>query len=140
MNRLGYGISVAVLMAGAFLIAVPSMAQSEAAPHARVIPLDNAGKAELPVLTGPPETVTMRSGLVVLQPGKSVGQHSTGQHEEVLIVLQGRGRMTFLDGSTLPVVAGHAVYCPPSTVHNVTNIGSKRLRYVYVVAGVPASR
>lgn len=106
-------------------------------PHAKVIPLDSTGKQETPLLTGPPETVTMRSGLIVLEPGTSVGKHTTGQHEELLVVLEGQGRMTFADRSTLPVEAGHAVYCPPSTVHNVTNTGSGLLRYVYVVASVP---
>ncbi|HTW60754.1 MAG TPA: cupin domain-containing protein [Terracidiphilus sp.] len=114
-------------------------AQNQAAPHARVIALDSAGKTELPILTGPPETVTMRSGLIALTAGSSVGKHSTGLHEEILIVLEGRGRMSFADGTSLPVEAGHAVYCPPETEHNVTNTGSALLRYVYVVSSAPAS-
>ena len=125
------------------LIAIPLLCVSvssitgQTKPHAKIIPLDNTGKQEAPLLTGPPETVTMRSGLVALEPGKSVGKHSTGKHEELLVVLEGQGRMTFADGSALPVEAGHAVYCPPATEHNVTNTGSGLLRYVYVVASVP---
>jgi len=42
--------------------------------------------------------------------------------------------MTFKDGSKLPVKANSALYCPPETEHNVTNSGTVRLRYVYVVA------
>ena len=57
----------------------------------------------------------MKSGLVVLAPGKSVGKHSTGQNEELLIVLQGQGEMCFKDGSKLPVKANSALYCPPET-------------------------
>ena len=114
-------------------------AQSAQQPHAKVIPLEPAGRSELPLLQGPPESVTMRSGLIVLQSGKSVGRHNTGLHEEILIVLEGKGTMSFADGSTLPVESGHAVYCPPRTEHNVTNSGTALLRYVYVVASVPDS-
>ena len=76
----------------------------------------------------------MKSGLVVLVPGKSAGKHSTGQHEELLVVLEGSGEMTFGDGSKLDLTANHALYCPPDTEHNVTNTGTATLRYVYVVA------
>jgi len=100
----------------------------------KVIQLESLGKDYLPVLSGPPESVTMKSGLVVLAPGKSVGKHSTGQNEELLVVLEGQGEMTFRDGSKLPVKANSALYCPPETEHNVTNTGTGLLRYVYVVA------
>ena len=103
-------------------------------PHPKVVKLDNQGKDYLQVLAGPPESVTMKSGLVVLAHGKSVGKHSTGKHEEVLVVLSGKGEMRFGDGSTLPVEANHALYCPPETEHNVTNTGNDELRYVYIVA------
>lgn len=86
------------------------------------------------MLSGPPESVTMKSGLVVLPPGKSVGKHSTEQNEELLIVFEGQGEMAFADGSKLPVSADSALYCPPHTEHNVTNTGTGLLRYVYVVA------
>ena len=118
------------------LLVVTSFAQSPRSdrPRPKVVVLDNAGKDYLLVLGGPPETVTMKSGLVVLAPGKSVGKHTTGEHEELLIILSGKGEMTFGDGSKLPVEATHALYCPPETEHNVTNTGTGELRYVYVVA------
>lgn len=104
------------------------------APKPRVIPLEASGKDYIPVLGGPPESVNMKSGLVVLAPGKSVGKHNTGQNEELLVVFEGQGEMSFRNGSKLPVKANSAVYCPPETEHNVTNTGTGRLRYVYVVA------
>ena len=76
----------------------------------------------------------MKSGLVVLVPSKSVGKHSTGPHEELLVVLEGSGEMTFGDGSKLDVRGNHTLFCPPDTEHNVTNTGTATLRYVYVVA------
>ena len=133
MLRRAYSVfSLAALL----LLVVTSFAQSPESdrPRPKVVVLDNAGKDYLRVLGGPPETVTMKSGLVVLAPGKSVGKHTTGQHEELLIILSGKGEMTFGDGSKLPVEATHALYCPPETEHNVTNTGTGELRYVYVVA------
>jgi quercetin dioxygenase-like cupin family protein len=100
----------------------------------KVIPLQSSGKDISPVLAGPPESVTMKSGLVVLAPGKSVGKHSTERNEEILIVFEGQGEMSFKDGARLPVRANTAVYCPPETEHDVTNTGTGVLRYVYVVA------
>ncbi len=114
------------------LFSIPAKSQEK--PHAKVVELDSHGKNYLQVLAGPPESVTMKSGLEVLAPNQSVGKHSTGQHEELLVVLEGRGVMTFKDGSKLDVQANHALYCPPETEHNVTNTRSGLLRYVYVVA------
>jgi quercetin dioxygenase-like cupin family protein len=103
-------------------------------PQPKVIPLGSSGKDVTPVLSGPPESVKMKSGLVVLAPGKSVGTHSTEQNEELLVVFEGQGVMTFKDGSKLQVKANSAVYCPPQTEHNVTNTGTDNLRYLYVVS------
>ncbi len=82
----------------------------------------------------------MRSGLVVLQSNQSVGKHSTGEHEELLVILEGKGEMIFKDGSTLPVEAQHALYCPPETEHNVRNTGAGILRYVYIVASTKGAQ
>jgi len=128
-------IAPVVLFYCGVLTAWPSSAFAEdTKPHAKVIPFESRGKAVQPLLSGPPETVTMKSGLVTLAPGQSVGKHSTGQHEEMLVILAGQGEMIFKDGSKLGVAADHALYCPPETEHDVKNTGSEALRYVYVVA------
>jgi len=98
------------------ILAVPpllSWAQSQPRPHAKVVALDRAENGILPILTGPPETVSMKSGYVVLEPGHSVGKHSTERHEELLVVLEGRGEMVFRDGSKLELKRQTALYCPP---------------------------
>jgi mannose-6-phosphate isomerase-like protein (cupin superfamily) len=123
---------IALICAGsatAFWAQVPSSNLS-----AKVIALDVHGGDYLQLLGGAPESVTMRSGLVILAPQHSVGKHSTGQNEEILIVLAGKGEMMFKDKPSLPVEANHAVYCPPQTEHDVKNTGTEELRYVYVVA------
>jgi mannose-6-phosphate isomerase-like protein (cupin superfamily) len=127
------GVGNMLLLAGLLrppVMSVPPEAQS---PHAKVVSLVSVGK-ELSILSGPPETVSMRSGLILLKPNESVGKHSTGQHEEELVILEGKGEMRFKDGSHLPVQANHALYCPPETEHDVVNTGMTPLRYVYVVA------
>ncbi len=116
------------------MILAPFAHTQEPKPHAKIIALENHSNGVLPILSGPPETVTMKSGYVVLEPGKSVGKHSTEGHEEILIVLEGQGEMLFHDSSKLEVKAHHALYCPPHTEHDVKNTGAVVLRYVYVVA------
>jgi len=76
----------------------------------------------------------MRSGSIVLQPKESVGKHSTGANEEVLVVFAGQGEMRTADGTVLQLRPYAVSYCPPDTEHDVFNTGSEPLRYVYVVA------
>jgi mannose-6-phosphate isomerase-like protein (cupin superfamily) len=76
----------------------------------------------------------MRSGLVLLAPGESVGTHTTAGNEEFLLVLEGRGEFRITDGPVLPVLGGSALYCPPGREHDVVNTGEGMLRYVFVVA------
>jgi len=108
--------------------------KSQEKPCPKAVDLDCPGKDYLRVLGGPPESVTMLSGVVSLAPHKSVGKHSTGGYEELLVGLEGLGEMGFGDGSRLSVKAHHALYCPPETEHDVTNTGHGVLRYVYVAA------
>jgi quercetin dioxygenase-like cupin family protein len=116
------------------LAAMLTAAQSQPKPHAKVVALNKSDNGVLPILSGPPETVTMKSGYVVLEPGRSVGKHSTEKHEELLVVLEGQGEVIFHDGSKLELNARTALYCPPETEHDVRNTGVGTLRYVYVVA------
>lgn len=125
----------AVIGCVAILLGAASAQQSEkGSPSAKVMKLDSAGKREQTLLSGPPGTVTMRSGLVSLEPNQAVGKHSTKGNEEMLVVLEGKGTMVFHDGSELAVEANHVLYCPPQTEHNVVNGGKGTLRYVYIVA------
>jgi len=103
-------------------------------PEPKVIQADADGKEYIQLLGGPPESVTMRSGKVVLQPGKTVGKHSTEGNEELLVLLAGEGLFLLSDGQQLAVSAGSVLYCPPDTEHDVKNTGSSALEYIYVVA------
>lgn len=115
-------------------------ARAPAAPRPRVVHLDPTAEEYVPLLAGPPQTATMRSGYVVLRPSESVGTHTTGDHEEVLVVLAGRGELRLGDGTALPLAQQCLAYCPPATEHNVVNSGTVPLRYVYVVASASRGR
>jgi quercetin dioxygenase-like cupin family protein len=86
------------------------------------------------ILPGPPATVTMRSGLVVLEPDSTIGTHNTESYEEALIVFEGRGEMKITTGPVLKLEPGVVAYCPPNTEHNVINVGATKLKYIYIVA------
>jgi mannose-6-phosphate isomerase-like protein (cupin superfamily) len=45
----------------------------------------------------------MKSGLVVLAPGKSVEKHSTQDREEMVVVLSGHGQMVLANGSKIDI-------------------------------------
>jgi quercetin dioxygenase-like cupin family protein len=106
----------------------------EKRPAPRVIHLDPAAAESTDIFTGPPQTVTMRSGYMVLAPGKSVGKHSTRSNEEALIVLAGQGEMRLTGGPVIHLKAYDVAYCPPATEHDVFNTGTDTLRYIWLVA------
>lgn len=82
----------------------------------------------------PPQTITMRSGLVRLEPAGDVGLHSTKKNEEMLVILEGQGEIV-LEGKTRQKIAGGQVaYVPPETKHNVRNTGAGPLKYIFIVS------
>jgi|WetSurMetagenome_2_1015567.scaffolds.fasta_scaffold138011_3 quercetin dioxygenase-like cupin family protein len=102
----------------------------------------NAFVKELPVdsieyfqILGETETQTMRSGLVTLKSGESVGEHTTSNYEEMLVVLSGKGEVEINKGeSRLNIEKGQIAYIPPNTIHNVFNKNDCMLQYIYIVA------
>jgi mannose-6-phosphate isomerase-like protein (cupin superfamily) len=101
--------------------------------HALTLPLACEG-GDCILLKGAPQTAGMRSGFVRLKPGETVGWHTTGEHEEALVILRGHGEARIEGEAALPVASAMEVYIPPATRHNVANTGSEMLEYVYVVA------
>jgi len=127
-------MSLVIIFFSANLFPFASEEKEKTVLKPKLISLDPGAKEYMRILGGPPETVTMRSGLVVLEPGTSVGKHNTKNYEEVLVVLEGGGEMMITDGPTLKLKAGSIAYCPPRTEHDVTCTGSAALKYVYIVA------
>ena len=102
-------------------------------PRPLARPLECPG-GDCPLLQGAPQTAGMRSGFVRLKPGATVGWHTTGQNEESLVILRGRG-VALIEGQEKQAFAAPGfAYIPPGTRHNVQNTGEEVLEYVYVVA------
>jgi mannose-6-phosphate isomerase-like protein (cupin superfamily) len=91
---------------------------------------------DCPLLKGNPQTTGMRSGFVRLKPGESVGEHSTTDHEEALVVLHGEGQAKVEGHEAVTLSSRKLIYIPPRSRHNVTNTGKDMLEYVWVVAPV----
>lgn len=103
-----------------------------------VVKIDGAEKF-VRLLGGPPATAGMKSGFVTLKPGESVGAHKTEGREEAIVILSGRASI-FCRGELFAVAeAASLAYIPPETAHDIKNAGDCDLRYVYVVAPVPAA-
>jgi len=99
-------------------------------PFVRALP----GGDEYTSLLAPPQSATMRSGLVTLRPGQDCGRHSTEQYEEMLVCLAGEGQVEVEGFGRLRFAGGQVAYLPPQTFHNVHNCGSDAMRYIYIVA------
>ncbi len=86
------------------------------------------------LLEGVPQTRGMRAGRVFLGPGQACGQHSTKNHEELLVFLAGHGELDIEGQDPFAVGEGKVVYIPPETLHDVKNTGPEPLAYIYCVA------
>lgn len=125
-------LSIVIILIGRY---DPAAAQSKhPKPEACLVQFSNSNNNYQQLLGGPPQTVSMESGVVALLPSKSVGKHSTKNYEEVLVIFSGRGEMRITGGATLILKKDIIAYCPPNTEHDVINTGREPLRYLYVAA------
>ncbi len=71
------------------------------------------------------------SGLVTLEPhGGQVPWHNQEQ-EEVYFIVEGRAEMC-LGNERRELSAGQAVYIPPGTFHQLSNLGDRPCRMIYI--------
>ncbi len=128
------GLRTAIMTASAGLsLAVVALSSQVSRLQPLTLPLE-CPKGDCPLLRGAPQTTGMRSGFVRLQPGETVGWHTTGGNEEALVILRGRGEALIEGQPKLAVMAPGLAYIPPASRHNVANTGTEPLEYVYVVA------
>jgi mannose-6-phosphate isomerase-like protein (cupin superfamily) len=85
-------------------------------------------------IVGEGTSISMHSGRVLLLPGKDCGKHSTGDHEELIVVLSGEGELEVEGIGRTKIRSGMVAYNPPHSEHNVINTGKGPLAYIYIVA------
>lgn len=86
-----------------------------------------------PCLVTPEDAKRMRSRVVVLGPGEEVGEHTTEDREELLVVMVGSIVLIGPDGEH-PLDVGQAAFIPIATKHNVVNRSKTSARYIYILA------
>src|SRR3972149_7464995 len=117
-------------------LAGPPVAAAAAAagPRVKVVNLEPGDSPYLVLLGGPPETASLRSGLVTLAPGASIEKHNTENYEEMLVPLEGEGAVRITGQTPARIRPGLITHAPAHTEHDVTNTGTTRLRYIFIVA------
>ena len=76
----------------------------------------------------------MKSGHVALKETEEVGEHSTNDLEEALVILKGKGSLAINNKDKVDFEAGMVLYVPPNTIHNVKNIGKEILEYIFITS------
>ncbi len=64
-----------------------------------------------------------------LPPGASTIPHHHAQAEEIYYLLEGQGRLR-VGEEAREVVAGDAIAIPPGALHQITNTGSRTLKFL----------
>lgn len=113
---------------------MPEFREAKPSPDVRVVALEPGDSPYLLLLEGPPHTHSLRSGLVTLAPGKSIGVHNSGVNEEMLVPLEGTGELRFPDRPAIALRPGVVTYAPAHSEHDVFNTGTERLRYIFILA------
>ncbi len=127
------------VLIGLFLMVASPVSSETAKPQPLTLALQ-CPAGDCPLLKGVPHTAGMRSGFVRLNPGETVGWHTTGKNEESLVILRGRGEARLEGQPARPFTAPALVYIPPAMKHNVANTSNGILEYVYVVAPAQTSQ
>lgn len=104
-------------------------------PEPKIIKLKGKDRYQR-LLSDLSDTKGMKAGHMNLKPGESVGEHGTGAKEEAVIILKGKAEISVNSRDPLTVEENTIVYIPPETKHDVKNIGTENLKYVYVVSPV----
>ncbi|MCX5687414.1 MAG: cupin domain-containing protein [Candidatus Omnitrophica bacterium] len=79
-------------------------------------------------------TSGMKSGHITLKEGEEIGEHSTNDLEEALVILKGNGQLVINNEKVIDFEADTVLYVPSGTIHNVKNIGKEILEYIFVTS------
>jgi quercetin dioxygenase-like cupin family protein len=83
-------------------------------------------------LVSRPDSHQLHSGYVILEPGKEVGEHTTEDGEELIVMVEGKAEI-MSGGRAEEAEAPCVVLVPSHTVHNIKNRSKTLLKYVYIV-------
>ncbi len=98
----------------------------------QAIKLDGKGKYTRLFSTKSGNAFAFRSGHVILQNRQNIGEHNTGDAEEIIIVLNGKGVLSIDGKDVITFEKETAIYIPPYTLHDIKNTHRKPLHYVYI--------
>ena len=99
----------------------------------KIVKLESASKYQR--LFGPDSgTCGIKSGHVILKEGEEIGEHSTNDLEEALVILKGRGQLAINKKESADFEDNAVLYIPPNTIHNVKNTGSGALEYIFITS------
>ncbi|MDP2749908.1 MAG: cupin domain-containing protein [Nanoarchaeota archaeon] len=87
----------------------------------------------------PPASKNLKSRRVFLDAGEEVGEHSTKEREELIIIIDGEATLINIDEGNKEKMkketilkAGDAFFIGQKKTHNVINKSDKKLEYIYV--------
>lgn len=80
------------------------------------------------------DTISLRSGCVILKENESIGEHNTGESEEIIIILSGKGELLIDKSKKWDFEKDTALYIPPNTTHDVRNGGGGLLKYIFITS------
>jgi len=103
--------------------------------RARLIRLESAERYQR-LISRDSGSSGIKAGHVVLKGGENVGSHSTGEREEVIIVLKGRGEARISKDEILKIETDTVLYIPHETEHDIKNTGTENLEYIFVTSPV----
>ena len=75
---------------------------------------------------------SFESGLQEVAPGGYVREHAHDPHEELILVVEGRGSAV-IDGERHPMQSGTTLYLAPNSRHTFINEGDGPLRFFWVL-------
>src|SRR5689334_18506896 len=95
------------------------------AGHLRDVPqIPRPGRMVQPFVTGDEGARHLVAGVVTFPPGSDSIPHAHADHEEILFVVSGTGKL-ICDGEPVPLEPGSYVFIPPGVEHLVRNDGSE---------------
>ena len=80
------------------------------------------------------DTSGLKVGHVTLASNENIGSHSTGDKEEVIVILKGKGEARIGKEKIIDIGENEVLYIPPKTEHDIKNKDSEILDYIFITS------